>query len=123
MMAPQRAASATKRQCAKSAIEPEINMTDQGKGVVKTRIAQKLTKALAPAALNVIDESHSHAGHGHHHPDGETHFRVEVVSAAFEGKSLIERHRLVNALLSDELADRVHALAISAKTPHEAAPV
>ncbi|CCJ06827.1 BolA family transcriptional regulator [Methylocystis sp. SC2] len=98
-------------------------MTDQGKGVVKTRIAQKLTEALAPAALNVIDESHSHAGHGHHHPDGETHFRVEVVSAAFEGKSLIERHRLVNALLSDELAERVHALAISAKTPHEAAPV
>lgn len=97
-------------------------MADQGKGVVKARIAQKLTDALAPAALNVIDESHRHAGHGHHHhPEGETHFSVEVVSAAFEGKSLIERHRLVNALLADELADRVHALAISAKTPQEAA--
>jgi BolA protein len=98
-------------------------MTDQGKGVVKARIAQKLTEGLAPAALNIIDDSHRHAGHGHHHrhPDGETHFTVEVVSAAFEGKSLIERHRLVNALLSEELADRVHALAISAKTPQEAA--
>ena len=96
-------------------------MTDQGKGVVKARIAQKLAESLAPAALNIIDDSHHHAGHGHHHPDGETHFTVEVVSAAFEGKSLIERHRLVNALLSEELADRVHALAISAKTPQEAA--
>jgi len=96
-------------------------MTDQGKGVVKARIAQKLAEGLAPAALNIIDDSHRHARHGHHHPDGETHFTVEVVSAAFEGKSLIERHRLVNALLSEELADRVHALAISAKTPQEAA--
>lgn len=96
-------------------------MTDQSKGVVKARIAEKLTQGLAPAALNVIDDSHHHAGHGHHHPDGETHFTVEVVSAAFEGKSLIERHRLVNALLADELAERVHALAIKAKTPQEAA--
>jgi len=97
-------------------------MTDQGKGAVKARIAQKLTEGLAPATLNVVDDSHRHAGHGHHHhPEGETHFTVEVVSAAFEGKSLIERHRLVNALLAEELADRVHALAISAKTPQEAA--
>lgn len=96
-------------------------MADQGKGVVKTRIAEKLTEGLAPAALNIIDDSHHHAGHGHHHPDGETHFTVEVVSAVFEGKSLIERHRLVNALLADELAGRVHALAIRAKTPQEAA--
>lgn len=96
-------------------------MADQGKGVVKTQIAQKLTEGLAPAALEVIDESHHHAGHGHHHPDGETHFRVEVVSAAFEGKSRVERHRLVNALLAQELDGRVHALAISARTPQEAA--
>lgn len=96
-------------------------MADQGKGVVKTKIAQKLAEGLTPIALNVIDESHHHAGHGHHHPDGETHFRVEVVSAAFEGKSRVERHRLVNTLLADELANRVHALAITAKTPQEAA--
>ncbi|MBI1980035.1 MAG: BolA family transcriptional regulator [Methylocystis sp.] len=96
-------------------------MTNQSKGAVKARIAQKLTEGLAPAALNVIDDSHRHAGHGHHHPEGETHFTVEVVSALFEGKSLIERHRLVNTLLAEELAERVHALAITAKTPKEAA--
>lgn len=97
-------------------------MADQGKGAVKAGIERKLEEALAPAALSVIDESHHHAGHGHHHhPDGETHFRVEAVSAAFEGKSRVERHRMVNAILADELADRVHALAISAKTPSEAA--
>lgn len=96
-------------------------MTDEGQGVVKTKIARKLTDGLAPAILNVIDESHHHAGHKHNHPDGETHFKVEVVSDAFEGKSRVERHRLVNALLADELAERVHALAITAKTPKEAA--
>lgn len=97
-------------------------MTDQGKGVVKATITHKLTAALAPTALCVIDDSHRHAGHGHHsHPDGETHFTVEVASAAFSGMSRVERHRLVHALLADELAGRVHALAISAKTPEESA--
>ena len=96
-------------------------MASEGKGVVKAAIERKLTEALAPTALDVIDESHHHAGHGHHHPDGESHFRVEVVSAAFVGKSRIERHRLVNALLAEELASRVHALAIGARTPEEAA--
>jgi len=75
--------------------------------------------ALSPQSLEVIDESHRHAGHGHHHPEGETHFRVEIVSEAFEGKSRIERHRMVNALLADELSGRVHALAIGARTPSE----
>jgi BolA protein len=97
-------------------------MTNQGKGAVKAGIARKLTAALAPTALEIIDESHLHAGPGHHrHPDGETHFRVETVSAAFSGKSRVERHRMVNDLLAEELAGRVHALAISAKTPEEAA--
>lgn len=95
-------------------------MADQGKGAVKAGIERKLTAAFAPAALAVIDESHHHAGHGHHHPDGESHFKVEVVSAAFEGKSRVERHRLINAILAEELAGRVHALAVTAKTPAEA---
>jgi len=95
-------------------------MAEPGKGPVKTGIEHKLTQAFAPITLNVVDESHHHAGHGHHHPDGESHFRVEVVSAAFEGKSRVERHRLVNAALAQELASRVHALAITAKTPAEA---
>ena len=98
-------------------------MADQGKGVVKTAKSRKSSpRRSTPIALKVIDESHHHAGHaGITTPDGETHFRVEVVSAAFAGKSRVERHRLVNTLLADELADRVHALAITAKTPQEAA--
>lgn len=96
-------------------------MAGEGKGPVKAGIERKLNDALAPVSLNVIDESHHHAGHGHHrHPDGETHFRVEIVSAAFVGKSRVERHRMVNGILAGELAGRVHALAIGAKTPDEA---
>lgn len=94
-------------------------MSVSGKGVIKERITKKLTYALSPFALDVIDESHRHAGHGGHHPEGESHFKVEVVSEAFAGKSLVERHRIVNSLLAEELSGRVHALAISAKTPDE----
>lgn len=96
-------------------------MSQQPRGPIKAGIEAKLTAALAPQSLEVIDESHHHAGHGHHHPDGETHFRVEIVSDAFEGKSRIARHRMINALLAEELAGRVHALAIGARTSEEAA--
>lgn len=89
------------------------------KGAVRARIEEKLTKGLAPTALRVIDESHQHAGHGGHHEDGESHFRVDIVSAAFTGKRLVERHRLVNSLLAEELSGGVHALAISARAPEE----
>lgn len=94
-------------------------MSQEQKTPIRAGIEAKLTAALAPRSLEVIDESHHHAGHGHHHPDGETHFRVAIVSDAFEGKSRIERHRMINALLAGELASRVHALAISAHTPAE----
>ncbi len=101
-------------------------MAEQGKGGVKgpvaTRIEERLTEALAPVSLKVIDESHHHAGHGHpgdkRHGD-ESHFRVEVVSDAFTGKSRIDRHRMVNALLAQELKEGLHALAVTAKAPDE----
>lgn len=97
-------------------------MADRGnKGAVRARIEEKLTNALAPVALKVVDESHQHAGHGGHRANGESHFRVDIVSAAFAGKGRVERHRLVNSLLAAELAGGVHALAISARTPEEAA--
>ena len=83
------------------------------------RIAGKLTAQLTPEHLKVIDESHQHYGHAGWREGGETHFRVEIVSAAFTGKSRLERHRLVNAALSEELAGGVHALAIAAKAPGE----
>jgi BolA family transcriptional regulator, general stress-responsive regulator len=98
-------------------------MADQSKGPVAASIEKKLTEGLAPISVKVIDESHHHAGH-HHGGDkrhgNESHFRVEVVSAAFAGKSRVERHRIVNALLAQEIAEGVHALAIGAKAPGEA---
>ena len=86
-------------------------------GPVGQLITQKLTDAFSPTNLKVIDESHKHAGHVGARPEGETHFRVEIVAEAFGGKSLVQRHRLINQALAEELADRVHALSISAIGP------
>lgn len=86
---------------------------------MKNTITKKLSEAFAPESLDVVDESHLHEGHAGHRPGGETHFRVYIVSQAFEGKSRIERHRMIHALLAGELAGGVHALAIRALTPDE----
>lgn len=82
---------------------------------MKDNITKKLTDAFAPTALTVTDESHLHEGHMGHRPGGETHFRVYIVSDAFEGKSRIDRHRMVNTVLAAELAGSVHALAVKAE--------
>lgn len=82
-------------------------------------ITEKLTAAFAPESLRVIDESHLHAGHAGHRPGGQTHYRIYIVSDAFRGKSRLDRHRLINATLSRELAGGVHALAIHAAAPGE----
>jgi BolA protein len=82
-------------------------------------ITRKLTEAFDPESLRVVDESHQHAGHAGHRPGGETHFRVYIVAQAFRGKSRLERHRMINAALSGELAGGVHALAIHAAAPGE----
>lgn len=82
-------------------------------------ISAKLTAALAPQSLVVTDESHLHEGHGGWREGGNTHFRIDVVSAAFAGKSRVERHRMVNTLLADEFARGLHALAIKAAAPGE----
>jgi BolA protein len=87
---------------------------------VQHTITNKLREAFTPESLDVIDESHLHEGHSGHRPGGETHFRVYIVSGAFEGKSRIERHRMINATLAAELAGSVHALAIKAQAPGEA---
>ncbi|MBM3511175.1 MAG: BolA family transcriptional regulator [Alphaproteobacteria bacterium] len=88
---------------------------------VQNVIRAKLTAALAPAALDIVDESHLHAGHAGARPGGETHFRVRVVAAAFAGQSRVERQRLVYRTLADELAGGVHALAMTTLTPEEEA--
>jgi BolA family transcriptional regulator, general stress-responsive regulator len=83
------------------------------------RIAARLTEALAPIFLDVIDESSRHAGHVGARPGGGTHYRVRIVSAKFAGLSRIARHRVVYGLLPGEFADGLHALALDAKAPGE----
>ncbi len=82
-------------------------------------ITEKLTAAFAPQSLRVEDESHKHEGHAGHRPGGQTHYRVYIVSEAFRGKSRIDRHRMVNQTLAQELTGGVHALAIHASAPGE----
>ena len=82
---------------------------------VRASIADKLSVGLAPVHLEVLDESHMH-----NVPAGsESHFRVRVVTAAFEGKRLVQRHREVNSLLVELLQGPVHALALETHTPEE----
>jgi len=87
---------------------------------LERQIRVKLEVALKPSRLDVVNESHLHANHSSSPGTGESHFRVLIVSEAFAGKSRVERHRLVNDLLSDELKGGVHALAIKACAPGEA---
>jgi BolA protein len=86
---------------------------------VQDQIREKLTRAFSPEALDVVNDSHHHAGHAGSPGTGESHFSVKVVSAVFDGKSRVERHRMVNAVLAEELAGKVHALAITALSPEE----
>ena len=72
---------------------------------VQHTITNKLREAFTPESLDVTDESHLHEGHSGHRPGGETHFRVYIVSVAFEGKSRIERHRMINTTLAAEIAE------------------
>lgn len=85
----------------------------------RRRMEDKLKAALSPLALTITDDSASHAGHAGARPGGESHFTVDIVSAAFAGQSRIARHRLVNQALAEELAGPVHALVIRAKAPGE----
>lgn len=88
---------------------------------VEESIRERLRGAFAPSELQVVNDSHRHAGHGSSPQTGESHFSVVVVSIAFAGKSRLERHRMVNAALAEELAGPVHALAVTALTPEEQA--
>lgn len=83
------------------------------------QIRDKLTAALAPERLEILNESGLHAGHHGSPGTGESHFRVLVVSVRFTGLSRVERHRIVNRALAAELAGGVHALAIKAFAPEE----
>ena len=88
-------------------------------GLVGKTLEAKLHAAFAPITLEVIDESYRHQGHAGARPDGESHFRVRIVAAAFKGKSRVEQHRMINQVLAAELRERVHALAIEAAAPKD----
>ena len=75
--------------------------------------------ALAPARLDLVDESAKHAGHAGAAPGGNTHWRLTIVSAGFEGKPTVARHRMVYAALGDLMQNPIHALAITARAPGE----
>lgn len=83
------------------------------------QIERKLTRAFAPTRIAVFDDSHKHIGHAGARPEGETHFRVELVSPQFEGVSRVDRQRQVYGELSAELASSVHALQLKVLTPGE----
>ena len=86
--------------------------------MIADEMREKLN-GLAPTQLEIIDESESHRGHGGWREGGETHFAVEVVSAAFEGKSRLARQRLVMDALKAEFDTGLHALSVTARAPGE----
>ncbi|MCW5749114.1 MAG: BolA family transcriptional regulator [Alphaproteobacteria bacterium] len=90
-------------------------------GAVAEAIERKIRGALAPTTLVITDDSAKHAGHAGARDGGESHFTVEIVSAAFEGKSRVARQRLVYDLLKGEFAQGLHALALITRTPAESA--
>lgn len=95
-------------------------MTCIATGPVAREITARLTEALTPTQLEVINESAQHRGHAGDDGSGESHFRVVIESAVFTGQSRVARQRLVNQALADLLRDRVHALALRTIAPGEA---
>ena len=94
-------------------------MNDILKGPMATEIETRLMAALTPIRLAVINDSAKHSGHMGDDGSGESHFTVEIESAAFAGVSRVARQRMVNSALGDLPGQRVHALAIKAKAPGE----
>jgi BolA family transcriptional regulator, general stress-responsive regulator len=82
-------------------------------------IRTKLTERFTPTRLEISDESYRHAGHEGARPEGETHFSITIVSAAFVGQSRVARQRLVYQTLAEELASRIHALSLTTLEPNE----
>ncbi len=96
-------------------------MSERLTGPIASEITRRLTEALRPTHIQVIDDSEKHRGHGGYNPNGgESHFTVEIESPAFAGQSRVQRQRAVNDALRDLLVERVHALAIKARAPGEA---
>jgi BolA family transcriptional regulator, general stress-responsive regulator len=86
---------------------------------VAETIRSKLGARFSPIRLEIVDQSHRHAGHAGARPEGETHFAVTIVSPAFAGLARVARQRLVYQALAEELATRVHALSLTTLAPDE----
>ena len=100
---------------------PAVKESNMGRSVTEI-VREKLMLELRPTRLDVINESELHAGHRSSPGTGESHFRILVVSSAFEGKSRVDRQRIVNDLLKDEISGGIHALALATVAPGEPIP-
>ena len=88
-------------------------------GPVAAEMLHRLNSSLSPASIELTDDSEQHRGHGGYNPAGESHFSLRIESAAFAGKSRVERQRMVYAALGELMDERVHALSIRATAPGE----
>jgi BolA protein len=94
-------------------------MADQKTGPVAAEMLRRLHSTLSPTAVELIDDSEQHRGHGGYNPAGESHFTLKIESPAFAGKNRVERQRMIYAALGDLMGARVHALSIRASVPGE----
>jgi BolA protein len=94
-------------------------MNAQETGPVATEMLRRLNSALSPERIELHDDSEQHRGHGGYNPAGESHFSLQIESAAFAGKSRVERQRMVYSALGYLMRERVHALSIRAIAPGE----
>ena len=94
-------------------------MPAQRTGPVATEMLARLSSALSPTLVELVDDSEQHRGHGGYNPAGESHFSLRIESPAFAGKSRVERQRMIYAALGDLMDHRVHALSIRASAPGE----
>ena len=94
-------------------------MADQKTGPVAAEMVRRLHSTLSPTAVELIDDSEQHRGHGGYNPAGESHFTLKIESPAFAGKNRVERQRMIYAALGDLMEARVHALSIRASAPGE----
>ena len=88
-------------------------------GAIAQSLSRKLTAALSPVALEILDDSARHAGHASAAPGGETHFTISITSAAFAGMNRLARQRRVYAIVAEELVGPVHALSLTTRAPGE----
>jgi BolA protein len=94
-------------------------MNSERTGPVAAEMLRRLNAALQPTRIDLTDDSEQHRGHGGYNPAGESHFSLSIESAAFAGKSRVERQRMIYRALDDLIGERVHALSIRATAPGE----